>query len=59
MALSLRAVKRNFGDFILGPIDLEVGRGERVAVVGPQDPANPRCSASWRGLSSRTKAVYI
>ena len=35
MALSLRAVKRNFGDFILGPIDLEVGRGERVAVVGP------------------------
>jgi len=35
MALSLRAVKRNFGDFILGPINLEVGRGERVAVVGP------------------------
>jgi thiamine transport system ATP-binding protein len=35
MALSLRAVKRNFGVFILGPIDLEVGRGERVAVVGP------------------------
>jgi len=35
MAVSIRAVKRNFGDFILGPIDLEVGRGERVAIVGP------------------------
>ena len=35
MALSLRAVRRSYGDFILGPIDLEVGREERVAVVGP------------------------
>jgi len=35
MALSLKAVKKTFGGFTLGPIDLEVGKGERVAVVGP------------------------
>ena len=35
MALSLKAVKKTFGGFTLGPIDLEVKKGERVAVVGP------------------------
>ena len=32
---SLRAAVVELGDFVLGPIDLEIGYGERVAVVGP------------------------
>ncbi|AAL62717.1 thiamine transport ATP-binding protein [Pyrobaculum aerophilum str. IM2] len=35
MSLELRGIVKSFGDFSLGPINLKIESGERVAVVGP------------------------
>ena len=40
------------GGFRLGPVDLEVDRGDRVALVGPNRAARPRCCRRcWAGWS--------
>jgi len=60
MAISLRGVEKRLGDFFLGPIDLEVEKGGRVAVIGPSGSGKSTLLRIVAGLLKPDKGrVYI
>jgi spermidine/putrescine transport system ATP-binding protein len=51
-----KVVKR-FGDFVaVKQMDLEIGQGEFVAIMGPSAAARPPPCACWPGLKHRARA---
>jgi len=60
MAISLRGVEKRLGDFLLGPIDLEVEKGGRVAVIGPSGGGKSTLLRIVAGLLKPDKGrIYI
>jgi len=60
MSISLRGVEKRFGGFFLGPIDLEVEKGGRVAVIGPSGSGKSTLLRIVAGLLKPDKGrVYI
>ncbi len=45
--IEVRGLHKSFGaNEVLRGIDLEIGQGEVVCVIGPPAPASPRCCAA-------------
>lgn len=60
MSIELRGVWKKQGSFILGPVDLAIGKGERVAVVGPSGSGKSTLLRIVAGLVTPDRGrVYI
>ena len=56
-AVSVRGLTKSYADVpAVRGIDLEIGRGEIFALLGPNGPARPPLSRSWRDTGHATTA---